>query len=133
VTLVIDASMVAAALTDAGDEGIWARALLTSDELAAPHLMPAEAANILRRAALAGALSADVATLALSDLLQLPAVLFPYEPFADRTWELRATVTSYDAWYVALAESLDADLATLDLRLAGAPGPRCAFRTPHSP
>jgi predicted nucleic acid-binding protein len=124
--------MVAAALTDAGREGVWARALLTSDELVAPHLMPAEAANILRRATLAGTISADVAALALADLLQLPTVLFPYEPFAARTWELRATVTAYDAWYVALAEALEADLATLDLRLARAPGPRCAFATPST-
>jgi predicted nucleic acid-binding protein len=34
----------------------------------------------------------------------------------------------YDAWYVALAESLEAELATLDTRLARASGPRCGFR-----
>jgi predicted nucleic acid-binding protein len=56
--------------------------------------------------------------------------LFPYRPFADRIWELRDTVTSYDAWYVALAESLDAPLATLDRRLAGAHGPICRFSLP---
>ena len=39
-------------------------------------------------------------------------------------------VTAYDAWYVALAEAFDADLATLDVRLSQAPGPRCAFRVP---
>lgn len=40
-------------------------------------------------------------------------------------------VTAYDAWYVALAESLDAKLATLDWRLARTPGCRCPFETPH--
>ncbi len=44
--------------------------------------------------------------------------------------ELRENVTSCDAWYVALAESLNAPLATVDLRLAKAAGPRCAFLTP---
>ena len=39
-----------------------------------------------------------------------------------------ATVTPADAWYVALAESLDAPLATLDDRLSRAPGCQCAFR-----
>ncbi len=131
-TLVVDASMVASALTDAGREGAWARTLLASDELLAPHLMPVEVSNILRRATLAGAISADVAALSLADLLQLPTVLFPYEPFATRTWELRATVTAYDAWYVAIAESLGAGMATLDLRLTRAPGPRCAFVTPST-
>jgi predicted nucleic acid-binding protein len=39
-------------------------------------------------------------------------------------------VTPYDAWYVALAEALDATLVTLDLRLARANGPTCTFLTP---
>jgi hypothetical protein len=57
VMLVIDASMVVAGLTDSGADGRWAESLLAGDSLAAPHLMPAEAANILRRAALAGGLA----------------------------------------------------------------------------
>jgi|GEM_PF-6387736 hypothetical protein len=36
---------------------------------------------------------------------------------------------AYDAWYVALAESLGATLATVDMKLSAAPGPRCAFVT----
>ena len=44
-------------------------------------------------------------------------------------WELRENVTAYDGWYVALTESLDAKLATLDIRLAKATGPRCHFTT----
>lgn len=129
-TLVVDASVVVAALIDGGDDGAWAESMLVSDRLAAPHLMPVEVANILRRAALAGDVSADAATLAHADLLALRVQLYPYEPFADRTWELRERLTAYDAWYVALAESLDADLATLDRRLARAAGVRCAFATP---
>ena len=35
-----------------------------------------------------------------------------------------------DAGYVALAEALDAPLATLDARLSRADGPRCAFELP---
>jgi predicted nucleic acid-binding protein len=97
---------------------------------AAPHLMPAEAANVLRRAAMAREISADTAALAQADLLSLRVELFAYEAFATRVWELRENVTAYDGWYVALAESLDAKLATLDLRLAKAAGPRCAFATP---
>ena len=104
--------------------------LLATDDLAPPHLMPVEAANVLRRAAMAGEISADTAALAHADLLGLQVELFAYEPFATRVWELRESVTAYDGWYVALAESLDAKLATLDLRLANATGPRCAFATP---
>jgi predicted nucleic acid-binding protein len=71
VTLVVDASMVVAGLTDSGTDGRWAESLLAVDALAAPHLMPVEAVNILRRAALAGDIPADMAALAHSDLLDL--------------------------------------------------------------
>ena len=68
--------------------------------------------------------------MAHADLLDLRVELFPYAPFASRVWELRDNVTSYDAWYVALAESLGSSLVTLDQKLAQATGPRCDFETP---
>jgi predicted nucleic acid-binding protein len=37
-------------------------------------------------------------------------------------------MTVYDAWYVALAERLETELVTADVRLAKAKGPRCAVR-----
>jgi predicted nucleic acid-binding protein len=92
--------------------------------------MPVEAANILRRAALAGHISDEAASFAHGDLLLLRVELVPYEPLARRVWELRPNVTAYDGWYVALAEALHAPLATLDRRLAESTGPRCTFRTP---
>jgi predicted nucleic acid-binding protein len=122
VTLVVDASAVVAGLTDGGPDGLWAEALLAAESLAAPHLMAVEAANILRRAALAGDISADVASLGYADI--------PYQPCAARVWELRGNVTCYDGWYVAVAELLDAPVATLDGRLANSPGPRCQFLLP---
>jgi predicted nucleic acid-binding protein len=130
VTAVVDASVVVAALIDDGPVGRWAEELVVSTPLAAPHLMPVEAANILRRAALAGDVSDDIATLAHADLLALAVELFPYDVLAERIWELRGAVTAYDGWYVALAESLQAPLATLDDRLTRAPGPRCSFIGP---
>lgn len=129
-TLVLDSSLVVAALVDSGQVGTWADHLLATDDLAAPHLMPAEVANVLRRAAAAGEITADTAALAHADLLSLRVELFAYEPFATRVWELRENVTAYDGWYVALAESLGAQLATLDLRLVKATGPRCDFLSP---
>ncbi|MDA8267312.1 MAG: type II toxin-antitoxin system VapC family toxin [Actinomycetota bacterium] len=127
-TVVVDASAVVAALVDGGPAGTWAQRVLVHEHLAAPHLMLVEAASILRRAVLAGDLTADVATLAHGDLVELPVDLFPYEPHAARVWELRGAVTPYDAWYVALAEALDVPVVTLDAGLARAPGPTCAFR-----
>ena len=129
-TLVADASVVLAALVDSGPDGVWAEQLLGSDHVGAPHLMPVEVANLLRRAVMVGQISEDSAALAHADLVGLPVELFPYAPFAERVWELRANLTAYDAWYVALAETLDARLATLDAELSRATGPRCTFALP---
>lgn len=131
-SVVVDASVVVCALIDAGEDGDWAEQVLGSYALMAPALLPAEAANILRRAGLAGEISAEVASLAHRDLLDLRVELFPYEPLGERIWELRHTVTAYDAWYVALAEQLAIPLATLDHRLRRAPGVHCEFEFPAS-
>ncbi len=128
--VVVDASLVVAALVDSGRHGRWAESVLATHALAGPHLLPVEVANILRRAVAARELTPDVASLAHADLSALPVELFPYEPLAERVWELRRNLTAYDAWYAALAELLDAPLATLDRRLARAAGPRCRFETP---
>lgn len=129
-TLVIDSSVVIAALVESGPVGQWAENQLLSDHLAAPHIMQVEVANVLRRAERVGGISTDVASLAHHDLIDLPVDLYPYEPFSSRIWQLRSTVTAYDAWYVALAEVTGAALATLDRRLTSAPGPTCSFVTP---
>jgi predicted nucleic acid-binding protein len=130
VTLVIDASLVVSALIDTGDTGRWAESQLVSGPLSAPHLMPVEVTSILRRSAAQGEITPDVASMAHADLLDLRVELFPYAPFAPRVWALRDNVTSYDAWYVALAEFLGSSVATVDRRLARAAGPRCGFETP---
>jgi len=41
-----------------------------------------------------------------------------------RIWELRESVTAYDATYVSLAEALDAPLLTCDGKLARSHGHR---------
>lgn len=127
---VVDTSVLVAAVIDAGDTGRWAEERMVGVQLAAPHLVLAEASNILRRAGLAGDVTEEEASLAHADLLALDIELFPFEPFGSRVWELRANLTAYDAWYVALAETLDCPLVTLDGRLARAPGIECAVELP---
>ena len=129
-TVVVDASVVVAALVDSGPDGRWAEEFLTSG-LAGPHLLPVEVANVLRRAVNAGEITDDIASLAHGDLLDLRVELVSYDIVADRAWELRHNLSAYDSWYVAVAELLDAPLATLDRRLVGSPGPTCRFRTPN--
>lgn len=130
-TIVIDASAAVAALVDSGPDGRWAETLLATP-LVAPHLMPAEVANVLRRAVASGEITNDAASLAHADLAELRIDLVPYGTVAWRVWELRRNLTAYDAWYVAVAELLDSPLATIDHRLAAATGPRCSFLTPEA-
>lgn len=129
-TLVVDASALVGALTDARPRGRWAESVILSDDLAAPDLVLAEATNSLRRLEFDGELSGTQADASRRDVLRTRLELYPFAPFADRVWELRHNLTSYDATYVALAELLGCPLVTLDMRLSRSTGPRCEMLTP---
>ncbi len=129
-TTVVDASVLVAILVDSGDEGKWAEATFAEGDLAGPELVLVEASNILRRLELGEKISRIEATSAHRDLLRLDIELFPFAPFAERIWALRGNLTSYDAWYVALAEALDCPLVTLDRKLSRASGPICEIIAP---
>ena len=95
--------------------------------------MLVETSNILRRLERAGEISRLEAASAYRDLLRLDLTLFPFAPFAECIWELRSSLTSYDAWYVALAEALGGPLVTLDAKLGPATGPKCEIIVPPRP
>jgi predicted nucleic acid-binding protein len=130
VSIVVDASVLVAATTDDGAEGRWAEQMIAAGPLVSPHFVLVEATNILRRLETAGRLTRGEATAAQKDLVALEIVLVPFAPFAERVWGLRRNLTSYDAWYVAVAEAFDAPLATLDRALGRSTGPTCRFRVP---
>jgi len=123
---------VVAALVDTGDNGAWAEKILKQDDLYAPELLRVEASNVLRRLERAKKITEQEANAAFEDLMELDVELHAFEAFSERVWDLRHNVTSYDGWYVALAEALDLPLATLDTRLVKAEGPKCRFLTPGS-
>lgn len=129
-SVVVDASVLVAATIDSGADGVWAEGIISEGDIVAPHLALAEATNILRRLERSRAISTPQAAGAQRDLLHLVIELLPFEPFAERVWALRRNVTSYDAWYVAVAEAFELPLATLDRRLARSSGPSCRFLTP---
>lgn len=131
-TIVCDASVVVAALLDSSDLGRFADSILVGGGLVGPHLLPAEVCSALRRLSSSGAMSDTVASQGVASVLALDVALVPFGPYAQRVWELRGSVTAFDAWYVAVAESMGAPLATLDRRLTRAPGPRCEFVVPSS-
>jgi predicted nucleic acid-binding protein len=122
--------VLVAALVDTGPHGAWAEGVLAKGSLHAPELALVEATNILRRLERAKLITTPDANGAQEDLMQLDIDMFSFEPFADRIWELRHNVTSYDAWNVALAEALRLPLATLDETLSKSNGVACEFLTP---
>lgn len=122
---VVDAAWVVEAL--AGPEKIDIDAL-SPEELSAPSMIRAEVASALRAKVGSNRMTASAAAASLRTCLDLELDLHPIEPHLERIWDLRHNVTPYDAWYVALAEALDAPLLTTDARLSRAPGIRCEVR-----
>ena len=100
------------------------RLLNSGEALCAPYLLDIEVVQVLRRYTIHSDISQDRGRLALDDFRDMPVIRYPHEPFLPRVWELRKSVSAYDAVYIALAEVLDAPLVTCDGRLARAHGHR---------
>jgi len=124
--IVLDASVLVNVVGDDGSDGASARRRVgTADGVAIPDLADVETVAVLRRRWLAGSLDGVHFEAAVDDLAALSLARFPALPLMRRAFELRQTVTPYDAVYVALAEALRCDLITADARLARAPGIEC--------
>jgi predicted nucleic acid-binding protein len=98
------------------------RLLRPGEILCTPHLIDLEVIQVLRRYSSRAELPNDRGEEALRDLADLPLQRYPHQPMLARIWELRASLSAYDAAYVALAEALDAPLVTCDGRLGRAHG-----------
>ena len=124
--IVVDASVLASALIDDGEDGDRIRRRLEAEELlVAPEIVDLEVANAWRRDLLAGRIAKDRSQQAIDDLAAMRLFRTPHQPLMARIWELRHNLTAYDAAYVALAEALDATLLTADGRSTRAPSLRC--------
>jgi predicted nucleic acid-binding protein len=95
-----------------------------AESLHAPSLIDLEVASVLRSLEARRLISPALAMRALADLLALDLVRYPHESLVPRVWQLRGSLTAYDAAYVALAENLASPLVTCDGQLAAAPGNR---------
>jgi len=127
--IVVDASVLANVICDDGSDGKRARTEVRSaGELAAPDLVDVETVAVFRKRWLAGTVSRRRFATAVEDLERISIDRYPTLPLMRRAFDLRPTVTAYDAAYVALAEVLDCELLTGDARLAKAPGPKCVIR-----
>ena len=123
--IVIDASVLATALGDDGNDGARARARIRGEDLAAPQIIDLEVVSVWRRTLT----NERRAALALADLDEILLRRAPHQPLLARCWELRHNLTPYDASYVALAEALEVQLVTADKRIARAAGVRCEIET----
>lgn len=121
----LDASAVLEVLlrTDRA-EAVMTRALDSNDRVHVPQLLDIEVTHVLRRLVLLRQLTAERGGIALDDLASLVVERHGHEALVHRIWELRESLTAYDAAYVALAEALQAPLITCDAKLAAANGHR---------
>jgi predicted nucleic acid-binding protein len=93
----------------------------------APHLLDIEVTQVLRRLVQRKEIAIARAEQALHDLAHLLIERHEHRALVPRVWQLRDSLTAYDAAYVALAEALEAPLLTCDAKLAGAHGHRATI------
>jgi predicted nucleic acid-binding protein len=126
--IVLDTSAVVEFLvgTDRVAEGV--RAVVVGEKLAAPHAVDLECASTLRGLVHAGKLPPDEGERALDLLGRMALTRYSHVPLLTRIWQLRHNMWPYDAAYVALAETLEADLVTVDGKVEKVPGIRCTVR-----
>jgi predicted nucleic acid-binding protein len=123
--MVLDASVVLEVLLRTPEsEAIADRILSAGEPLHAPHLLDLEVAQVLRRYVMRGELTDTRGRDALDVMAVFPIVRYSHEPLLGRIWQLRKSLTAYDAAYLALAEALGVTLLTRDQRLARARGIR---------
>lgn len=123
---VIDASALVLALAGKTSAAGTLRSRLPGMRRHAPHLIDAEVGNVLRRHEQAGRISSREAETAVGVAGLLIDHRYPHVgALARRAWQLRHSVTFYDALYAALAGYLGIPLLTADVRLSRAPRLPC--------
>lgn len=128
--LVVDASCLYEVVSEGPLAESTRRVMESFEEMSAPALIDVEVVSLIRRDAGRSVLAPSRADIALAEMNDWCGERFPVRPFNDRVWQLRSNVRTWDAYYVALAEYLDAPLLTLDRRLESAQGPACRFVVP---
>lgn len=122
--VVVDASAMVRLLQNRqGDEALRQR-FGQERYLHAPALVDAEVASAVRGLLLTSKPAIRIswarAEEMLADYADLPLERWPMRPYQRRALALRDNFAVYDAFYVALAESLETPLLTDDRKYAGA-------------
>jgi predicted nucleic acid-binding protein len=128
--IVLDTSAMVEFLVGADPVAESIRAIVSGEQLAAPHAVDLECASTLRGLVLGSKLPPDEGERALALLGKMSVKRYGHVPLLPRIWQLRNNMWPYDAAYVALAETLSADLVTLDRKIGKVPGLTCTIRVP---
>jgi predicted nucleic acid-binding protein len=121
--IVIDASAVIELLLNSpAGARIAQRIFVEGESLHVPHVVDLEVAQVIRRYVFSKQLTEERALQALEDFSDLPFHRYAHFDFIPRIWELRVSLTAYDAAYVSLAEALDSTLLTCDMKLRNSHG-----------
>ena len=126
--IVVDSSALVAFLTGIDDVSDAVRLRMEQERVAVPHAVDLECASAIRKLVQRGQLSGDEGHKAMSVLRRTKLRRYGHAHLIERIWELRDNMWPYDAAFVALAESLDADLVTIDTKFSGVPGIGCTVR-----
>ena len=116
-SVVVDASAIAAVLfSEPSADEVAER--LGSAQLAAPSLLPYQIVSVASGKVRRGEVPSGTAMMALAAFARLRVRL--HEPDFSEVFRLtvRTRLTAYDAAYLHLAQSLSAELVTLDDKLA---------------
>ena len=119
--IVVDASALVQLLLSGRASGAFQR-LSRASVWNAPVTIDAELLHALRRQWLAEKISDEHVDDAIAAFQEMAIVRHAVHPLVPRMWALRRNVTSYDAAYITLAESLNLPLVTRDARLARSSG-----------
>jgi predicted nucleic acid-binding protein len=126
ITLVVDASAYVYATTSTEPAAQTVLKRIMDADCHAPHLLDAEVGNVLRRLELRGDIDPETALSSRKSLKHMVNIRYPaLDPLGDAAWQLRGSLTYYDALYAALAKAIRAPLLTADARLSRAPGLTC--------
>lgn len=126
--MAVDASALTLALAF-DDEGRAAREQLAGDpRWVAPEHWKIEVVSAIRGLALGGRIAEVEAQAVVRRLPKLTVNTVPLDPLLPLVWDMRATVTAYDAAYVAVARTQRCPLVTADRRLARVAGASCEIR-----
>ncbi|MBB6172490.1 putative nucleic acid-binding protein [Nocardiopsis mwathae] len=117
--IVADASVITNLLVYSDQRGRKARAALGRDtQWYAPEHVKAEVFSAIRGLTLGRKIDEQVASHAVSRLPQLGITTVPLDSLLWTMWQLRSSISAYDAAYVVLAATKGAELVTADARLA---------------